>query len=145
MTVAITKRAAINSIGEMPLRASLITTKVAPQTTARPRSAHSARARILGGSPGEEGRGGEQNALQAEVATGGAIPLGGRMSAAAVASRADRDGGDAQGERDVGVRGGAVRAGADAEVGIDRADSGEHGGTVVEAARGTAADFADAR
>src|SRR6185312_4394094 len=107
------KRAAMKRIGEMPVRASLMTTKVEPQITARPRRAHSARARILCVGPGKEGGGGEEDALQAEVATGGAVPLGGRVCAAAVAAGADRDGGDAHGERDVGVRGSAVGAGAD--------------------------------
>src|SRR5712692_11568975 len=53
----------------------------------------------------------EQGSLQTQTAPGGVVPLAQGMSASGSASRADGDGLNAQGERNIGVGGGALEPG----------------------------------
>src|SRR6266446_6586084 len=50
----------------------------------------------------------EQDSFQTQLAPGGVVPLAQGMSASGGASRADGDGFNAQGERNIGVGGGAL-------------------------------------
>ena len=73
---------------------------------------------------------GEEDAAEGGFATGGVVPLLQRVDAAALASGANGDGGDAARERNVGVGGTEARFGAEGEVTIDGAESVEEWGVV---------------
>ena len=62
---------------------------------------------------------GEQDAAQGGIAAGGVVPLLKGVDTAAEPSSADGDGGDAEGERDVGVGGAETGFGAEVEVTVD--------------------------
>ena len=78
---------------------------------------------------------GEEDAAEGGFATGGVVPLLQRVDAAALASGANGDGGDAARERNVGVGGTEARFGAEGEVTIDGAESVEEWGVVGKGRR----------
>ncbi len=88
---------------------------------------------------------GEEDAAEGGFAAGGVVPLGEGVDAAAGAAGSEGEGGDAEGERDVGVGGADAGFGAEAEVAVDGAEGVEEGGVVGEGAGGAVADEFDVR
>ncbi len=65
------------------------------------------------------------------------------VSASALSPCADRNGGQAHRERNVGVRGCAVEMGADAQVSIHGTDALQYGSVIGEPSAGPRSDFLD--
>ena len=84
---------------------------------------------------------GKENALQAQIATLRAIPLGLGMSPTAFAPRADGNGGDAERKRDIGVSRSAVGSGADPEMEVYGTDCGKHVGVGRQASGRPTSNF----
>ena len=76
--------------------------------------------RVGGGLDGVEE--GEEDAAEGGFAAGWVVPLLKGVDAASLASGSDGDGGDAAGERDVGVGGAEAGFGAEGEVAVDGAE-----------------------
>src|ERR1039457_6750590 len=79
---------------------------------------------------------GEEDAAERGSAAGGVVPLLQGVDAAAEASGADGDGGDAAGERDIRVGRAEAGFGAQAEMAVDGAEGGEQRGVVGQCAAG---------
>ena len=73
------------------------------------------------GWPIEHGEGEQEDARGPGSRSLGGVPLVQGVSAAAIAAGADGKGGDAEGERDVGVGGAEAEIGAQAEMAVDGA------------------------
>ena len=83
------------------------------------------------------------DALESLLASGGIEPLAEGVGSAAGASGAERDGLQAERERDVGVGGGALQLGVDAKMGIDGLDGRQQRRGGGQLAGRTLADHGD--
>ena len=72
----------------------------------------------------------KKDAAEGGLAAGWVVPLLDGMDVAADASGADGEGGNAEGERQIGVGGAEALLGGEGEVTIDGAEGGEQGGVV---------------
>ncbi len=131
-SVATKKRIATNSSAEASSRARLTSTKVEPQMSVLKASAKSARHAAGCGSAVKPGLRSsrtqrKQNAFQGEVAALWQKPLVRGMRLATLAACADRNGGDVERQRDIGVGRCAIETGADSQVSVDRTQIGQDG------------------
>src|SRR5574341_879393 len=82
----------------------------------------------------------EKGAVETDFAAGGIVPLVEGMSAPTATSGANGDGGDAEGERNVGIGGGAFKARAIPQDAVSFADNGKQRRILGQFATGTNTD-----
>ena len=82
----------------------------------------------------------EQGAAEGEVAVCGVVPLFEGVHAAAASTRADGEGGDVEGEGEIGVGRADAGFGGEIEVAVDCAEAEGEGGIFREGAGGTVSD-----
>src|SRR5690348_12208135 len=87
-----------------------------------------------------EGQERQRDSFQADVAVGYVVPLVEGVGATAGTAAADRHGFASEGERDVGVGGGALQARLDAELSVDGAEDLEDARVRRKVGGGTVAD-----